>query len=262
MPVSLIKTTSNNYEDFEIGPNEQLSAVQFAVSAPYSCKYQIATLNSTQRRAEWVGTDLVGQPGQGGYTNIYGIRFKSFDPANPTTVLVNAYFPDDPIPTGSTPSSSIFTPSGSVTTQVWLTGDYKQSVLNASHADPNGGFWLLCNGGAIPTQYASLIALIGANTPDAQGRGLWMLGTNADVHVLFEQDPYVVGQRSPVHLTSPGTFGTPFNNDGSTSGDGRVVTTDHGPVGDIAIEGVGGPGGTRPTDMVSYIVIGNLFIHT
>jgi microcystin-dependent protein len=42
-------------------------------------------------------------------------------------------------------------------------------ILDASYLPNN---WLMCNGTAIPTQYAALIGAIGANTPNLCGRTL------------------------------------------------------------------------------------------
>lgn len=43
-------------------------------------------------------------------------------------------------------------------------------VINAYWGTTAPAGWLLCNGAAIPTQYAALIALVGANTPNLKGK--------------------------------------------------------------------------------------------
>jgi len=44
---------------------------------------------------------------------------------------------------------------------------------------PNG--WLACDGAAIPVEYADLIAIVGANTPDLRGQFVRGWSANADV---------------------------------------------------------------------------------
>lgn len=43
-------------------------------------------------------------------------------------------------------------------------------VINAYWGTTAPSGWLLCDGAAIPTQYAALIALVGANTPNLKGK--------------------------------------------------------------------------------------------
>lgn len=115
MPVQIFQQTTNKYADTEIDANALLRSVQFAVSAPYSALYQIAKKNANGQPV-FDGAELVAQPGQGGFQqNIFGIRFKSMDPAHPTTVLCKAFYEDDPIPTGDLASTSTFNTGGQVT---------------------------------------------------------------------------------------------------------------------------------------------------
>lgn len=128
--------------------------------------------------------------------------------------------------------------------------------------------FLPCDGAPVDrTAYSSLFSAIGIaygagngtttfNVPDCQGRIPVGLGSNGDVNALGASDGLSVGSRSPKHNTTPGTLD--LNNDGSTSGDGRLVTTDHGPIGaGIAL----GPGGSRPTDTPAFVVV-NYIIKT
>lgn len=119
MPVEFLANTQADYADaLTLGAmgrsGQQFSSVLFAVSAPNSAKFQVAKkrLDGT---IYWDGNDITAQPGQGGYEKCYGIRFKSFDSGNPTTVLCIAFFADDPVPSGNLASSAEFSTSGSVT---------------------------------------------------------------------------------------------------------------------------------------------------
>lgn len=111
MPAQLLAQTQTNYVDaLSLGPSEQFSSVQFFVSAPNSCLYQLAKMDKTGK-AYWDEVDLVGQPGSNGYNNCYGIRFKNFGTA-PTVVLCDAFFRDDPTSTGSIPSQTVLSVTG------------------------------------------------------------------------------------------------------------------------------------------------------
>ena len=117
MPLSTgFQTTQTNYTDaLTIGPSQQIVQILFAVSSPYSATYEIAKLNKNQQPS-FDGNELEGQPGNGGYQNCNGIRFKSYDPAHPTTVLAFGLFADDPTPLGFTPSSTVFNAQGKSST--------------------------------------------------------------------------------------------------------------------------------------------------
>jgi hypothetical protein len=114
MPVVLFQQTTDKYGDTEIDANEQLRSVSFAVSAPYSALYQIAKAVQGGKPI-WDLSEIPAQPGQGGFADkIFGIRFKSFDPAHPTTILCKAFYEDDPVPTGDLSSTSSFNTGGQV----------------------------------------------------------------------------------------------------------------------------------------------------
>ena len=132
MPVSALQKTTNSYLDFELGGSQVFTTIQFSVSAPYSAYAQVATLGATGK-PEWIAGEVVLQPGQGGYTDIYGIRFRSYDPANPTAVLCTAYFADDPTPSGFVSSTGVFT-GGTVGGSQLITGYVKSdgTILGGS----------------------------------------------------------------------------------------------------------------------------------
>lgn len=112
MPVSILAQTQTGYIDaLKIGPSQQIREIQFSISAPYSAKFQLAKLNKSGIPA-WDESDTPAQPGNGGYSGCYGIRFKSFDPLNPTTVFATAFFFDDPSPQGFLAGSSVFGTNG------------------------------------------------------------------------------------------------------------------------------------------------------
>jgi hypothetical protein len=115
MPVVLFQQTTDKYGDTEIDASEQLRSVSFAVSAPYSALYQVAKAVQGGKPV-WDLSEIPAQPGQGGFADkIFGIRFKSFDPAHPTTILCKAFYEDDPVPTGDLSSTAVFNTGGSVT---------------------------------------------------------------------------------------------------------------------------------------------------
>lgn len=118
MPLEILQTTQTGYVDALTlggpGSGKQFTSVLFAVSSPYSAKFQVAKKDKAGN-VYWDLQDITAQPGQSGYQGCYGIRFKSFDSANPTTVLAVAYFADDPIPSGNLASSAQFSSSGTVT---------------------------------------------------------------------------------------------------------------------------------------------------
>lgn len=184
-------------------------------------------------------------------------------------------------------SSASATASGGGGSSAWVSGDYKISAQNADHADPAGGEWLICDATAIDVQFTTLIALVGANRPDARGRSLVMKGTHADVDAIGDNEGVAtVANRRPKHnstssLTLPNHghseafFGAPgdgtgnfpampiggatVNSTNSTNFGGAVVGN---PTSNPAINGTIGPSGTNPVDTPSYIVPGNLFVHT
>lgn len=111
MPVELLATTQTEYsEALTLGPSQQISQIAFAVSAPNAAKFQIAKLDKAGQ-ASWDENEFTVQPGTGQFVEVYGMRFRSFDPANPTTVLMQAYFADDPTPIGLVPGLSSFNPT-------------------------------------------------------------------------------------------------------------------------------------------------------
>lgn len=150
----------------------------------------------------------------------------------------------------------------SVLPSAWSAGDYKVSAQAADHADAGGGRWLLCDGSAIAAVYATLIALIGANRPDARGRTLVMKGTNAAVNALLASDGVAVANRRPQHRHTPHTHSY-AGLDGATGalfGAGSIPGTP-----DTLTTGStdGGSGvATDSLDAPAFIVPGNLFIHT
>lgn len=117
MPVEVLEATQPQYIDgLTIGPSEQIQAVQWNVSAPYAATYQIAKLNTTGKPA-WDENELTAFPGQGGYPACFGIRFRSFKGGtNPTTVLCDGYFADDPLPNGFIAGNGQFSTGGQTST--------------------------------------------------------------------------------------------------------------------------------------------------
>lgn len=113
MPVEIFTTTQDNYSDAtSLGGSQQFDQVLFAISTPYAAKYQVAKLDRNGK-VVWDTNDLTALAGeQGGYTQCYGIRFKSFTPGQAATLLAIGIFSDDPIPSGFQLSDSSFNPSG------------------------------------------------------------------------------------------------------------------------------------------------------
>jgi hypothetical protein len=174
----------------------------------------------------------------------------------------------------------------SSSSSAWGTGDYKVSAKSADHADPTGGSWLLCDSSAIDSAFTDLIALVGGSRPDARGRMLVMQGTNADVSTLLANDGQAVANRRPKHRTSNGlTASTSISPNphahtatvrqgtGST-GAMNFSFNDPSTVGSLSVDAtslsaattmggsVGTNNGNDALDTPSFIVPGNLFIHT
>lgn len=88
---------------------------------------------------------------------------------------------------------------GTSSIPTWSAGDYKASAQTADHSDGAGGMWLICDGTAIPSQWATLVGLVGANRPDARGRTIVMKGTHTDVNALLDSEGSAVANRTPIH---------------------------------------------------------------
>lgn len=99
--------------------------------------------------------------------------------------------------TGVTLSGTINASSATITS--YATESYVTSAVTTgvSGALPVGSMimwagsvaptnWLLCNGNAIPSQYTSLISLIGANTPNMGGRVPVGINSDADFNSMFK----------------------------------------------------------------------------
>lgn len=145
----------------------------------------------------------------------------------------------------------------------WATGDTKVSMQAASHADPTGGQWLLADGSAISGAYTALIALIGANLPDAKGRGLVMVGSHADVNAVGKNDGIGIAARRPRHKqTASASFATAAG--AATGLVSRVadLPRDSQYSAQAVTVSVGPQTGSEPTDSMAYVVVGNLFVHT
>lgn len=105
MPVELLADTHDDFSDaLTLGPSQQITSIQWQIASPNAARFQIAKLNKAGI-PYWDEAILTAQPGIGGYSNCYGVRFKSFTPGLPTAVDAVAYFADDPIPNGFQGSS-------------------------------------------------------------------------------------------------------------------------------------------------------------
>ncbi len=153
----------------------------------------------------------------------------------------------------------------------WQTGDYKISAQAATHSDPTGGTWYLCDGSA--TVGAALIAAVGATLPDARGRDLVMKGAHADVNAIGNSDGVTLASRRPKHKTSVTDPGHAHNVHGrGPSGSGAVNYGAYGtndkywidePTATMATGITAGPQtGAEPIDTPAYVVPGNLFVHS
>jgi hypothetical protein len=201
--------------------------------------------------------------------------------ANPVRVRTAAGWQDLAIvgtqgPVGPTGPQGATGPMGPSGAAVWMTGDTKIGMQPASHADPAGGQWLLADGSAVPGTYTALIAMIGATLPDARGRGLVMLGTHADVNAIGKSDGVGITARRPAHKHSVGTDSPDHSHNVYVEGGGAPITfrpgggAGNGNVSLMASLGasarhshtVGPQAGLEPTDNPSYVVVGNLFVHT
>lgn len=143
-----------------------------------------------------------------------------------------------------------------------LTGDYKISARTSDHTDSLGGNWYLCDGRASP--HANLTALVGANLPDARGRMLAMLGTNAAVNVIGDNDGVAtVANRRPQHRHTPHNHQA--DNGQSAGGSGSPVYNqdlDRDSLTAPTTFSDGGSGvATDSLDAPAFVVPGNLFIY-
>jgi len=140
----------------------------------------------------------------------------------------------------------------------WQTGDEKISAIAATHADPLGGTWYLADGSAVPPANTALVALLGANFPDARGRSLVMLGTHADVNAIgkVEQAALSVGSRRMKHSHTK-ALTVPWGNVGGSG----LATPNTNYQGDISVSGTIGVAGAG-IDEPAFVVIGNLFYHS
>jgi len=173
--------------------------------------------------------------------------------------------------TGSTPPAPA--PSGGA--PAWQTGDTKVSAQAASHADPQGGTWYLADGSAVPPANTALVALLGANFPDARGRALVMLGTHADINAVGKSDgdATVANRRfKHKHVVNDPTHEHNLHYSGDNPGGGTtsIAGTSHTDWGsgpnwiDHASTGitVGPQTAGTPVDGGSFVVPGNLFYHS
>lgn len=201
-------------------------------------------------------TDEVLVPVGSGVTGIIeagttGIRFRSASATLAAVVSANLSTKSEPriiISTGGIPSSAGQS----------VTGDYKISAQAATHADPAGGTWYLCDGSALPPAETSLIALVGANTPDARGRALQMEGPHANSGFLAS-DGLAASARQMRHGHS---FALTvdhlvlYNGTGTTGPDAaNSAGATNGITGTIGVSG-------GLADTSAFLVPGNLFVHS
>lgn len=156
----------------------------------------------------------------------------------------------------------------------------------AAAAAPAG--WLLCDGSAVSrTTYSTLHALLkdvggvgvyaygsgdGSTTfnlPDFRGRTPVGKGTHTEVDALAESDGLAVGTRTPKHnsaVNDPGHSHAYARDVQSLTPGGTAFTTNnpvtHDYATDSSLTGITvGPGGTRPVDLVPFLVV-NFVIKT
>lgn len=154
----------------------------------------------------------------------------------------------------------------------WVSGDTKTSAQAATHAAAGGGTWYLADGSAIPAGETALIALLGANLPDARGRGLVIKGTHVDVDAVGDNDGIALVNRRPkhnttlvdpghVHLSYDGALFQAYDGANATGRNYPSGTADTGSkVTGITADAAGGAG--HPADQSAYVVAGNLFYHS
>lgn len=141
MPIAILTETADQYTDAAtLGPSQQFVAVTFAVSYPNSVIAQIAKLDKAGN-ANWDENEFVIQPGTGQFVDCYGMRFRSFNPGNPTPVSAQAYFADDPSPVGLVPGLSSFSPTPTPTPppSVIVVQQVPPTVTPIYIADPGAG---------------------------------------------------------------------------------------------------------------------------
>ncbi len=172
----------------------------------------------------------------------------------------------------------------------WTTGDTKIIAQPATHADPQGGTWYLADGSAVPPANTALVAMLGANFPDARGGALVMKGTHSDVNAIGKKDPAAQADRRIAHkhtVVNPtvNSHAHGGGNHGHGVSKGQEWENEQGGLAQglpsyggsgvsnsgniITAEAPGTSGGTvgpqaagTPLDSPSFTVVGNLFYHS
>lgn len=200
---------------------------------------------------------------RGSVQPIAGIRARNFIAGSAAQFFGGLYSPGEAQIVAGSPFDSSVSPSGVVTpTGVPQVGDYKLSAQAASHAEPSGGTWYLCDGSVVPATEAALIALIGGSFPDARGRVLTALGTNAAVNGIGDNDGVALANRRPQHQHTPHSH-TIQMYAGPVASATIPQTTNATPSNTQATSSVDGGSGvaTDATDAPAYIVPGSLFVY-
>lgn len=271
-------TTQNDYTmaaTLELIGTERI-IVQIANAAVF---YQLD--GSSDGRGVWSGERFLGRVIGTLDRKCSGIRFRSALAGAPAQVSAELLDRDEI--TGSADTLGAFpdfisASGGTGTTLSLETGD-----LFYSHKSADRGGALLCDGRALdavadPTleNLWNTIGITYGGTgksnfllPDGRGRGLFGVGTNADVNAVGKSDGLAVGTRSPKHNTSinesPHAHPLSEFNTGNAyqvtgAGNGLDNAAPSGRTTGNASTGItAGPGGTRPTDLVPFLAA-NLFI--
>lgn len=250
-------TTTDDYNDCAMGGDRGYAYGSITIANnPVSILLEHGQRGSAgQTEYEYVTPSTLPLVGIVGRDEIVGVKIKSAIPGGADVAQVSGWL-IEPNVAGIQPGSaytSTISAGGGVTPpgaggSVPQVGDYKVSAQAASHAEPAGGTWYLCDGTALPAAEVALIALIGASTFDARGRNLTMLGTHADVNAKGDNEGAALANRSQSHHHLYLTNSEPSMQAGGVS----VVRN---------------PGSTKTTgnanlqDTPAFIVPGSLFVY-
>lgn len=192
------------------------------------------------------------------YPNTVGIKFRNYVAGSVAVVSGALSLPTEPPIALS--AGGISTPTAAT-----VTGDYKFSAKAATHVDPAGGTWYLCDGSAVPVAETALIALIGATFPDARGRVPVALGTNAAVNTIGASDGLAtVANRRPQHRHSPHVHDMLTTNFQVGAGGLRLSPIAGGNATSNVVNSADGGSGvvTDSLNAPAFIVPGSLFVHS
>jgi hypothetical protein len=196
--ISYVKPAANYIDALTLGPNELGQNVDFTIDAGGPAIFQLGRRDNNGK-AIWDNNELVLTGVSSGFDKCTGIRFRQGDPTKIPVIVASAYLGVDkwdggidPIPTGSTPFTSLLTVSGGIITPGG-TVDLANAVLSADPAatldisaatEGAPDDLITCNYNANGTDIVVVSVTsvgsyqVGFNLGDLIGLSLWIDGVN------------------------------------------------------------------------------------